>query len=588
MAGKQAPLIIRQEEGVDYTPGELVDARVETPDVANAAWDLARVDTPGGALWDAVKAAALDVKGKELSPQELNDRYDLEDTFKVPMTESAAAVIAERAQRRKKAEEVMSRAESGMLNTAVSFGTSVVANMIDPLNLAADIAVGKGLGILARSGKIAMMTSWGARGASAGRRFGEAAVEGALGNLAVEPLVFGARSLENRERGFDEVAIETVAGALAFPAVKFAGGELLGRGLQFVNGLDARSANNFYRSLKAQVIGGKKLNVEPLTREQVKMTSEHVVPEGKALFGSKTDYNYVPKETVQPNDSFYVSVLNSPDDIADAKFGTFADDYGGTVNLTDNAFAANGASARITGDSIGNVFEVRVDPEAKIINLERTLGEADPQVREAVKAAYEKATGLEFKFDDDVSLKDVYEDLYGGSISEKYRAEVTSEFNQSIKEAGFDGYRHDGTRLAEMEHSPHNVLALFDPEKAKVVGQNKADPAFVGRISLEERMDLLKKSVGDEAVHFWEDSKTAKQMEQELEEVGISLDRPNIEEFRSMDTAKVDEEVEMAFRDERITEAEYKAFKEYTKTANKLMEADKQLQECLTGVRVGE
>ena len=587
MSGKQAPLIIRQDEGLDYTPGELVDARVETSDVARAAFDLAQVDTAGGALWDTLKASALDVDGEQISPQDLNEKYGLEDTFQVPMTEAAAAVIAERANRRKNAEEVLSRAEQGLINTTVSFGASIAANMLDPLNLAADIAVGKGLGSLAKSGKIALMTGWGARGASIGRRFGEAAVEGALGSLAVEPLVFGARSLENKDRGLDEVAMETLAGALAFPAVKFGGEAVLSRGLKFWDGLDTRSASNLYRSAKAQLMQGRKINIEPLTREQIKMTSEYEVPEGKALFGSKTQYDYVKKASLKPNDTFYVSVTNNVDSLDGAKFGTFSDNYGGEIKLTDNGFAANGASARITSESVGRVLEVKVDPSARILDLDSRYVDLDVDAKKSIAEAYEAATGLQIKDADGLTIKQIYDDLYDGVINEKYKDDITKDFNTKLKEAGYDGYIHDGSKLAEMDHNPHNVIELFDTNKVEVVKSNKADPAFVRRLSSEERLDIMRNSLDDGQPGFFDDDKSARQIEQELQQENFLNTQQEIEDdllaFRELDPDKVNEDIEVAFKNEAIDEAEYKKFKNLMKEKEAIAKAETEMFNCIYG-----
>ena len=135
-----------------------------------------------------------------------------------------------------------------------------------------------------------------------------------------------------------------------------------------------------------------------------------------------------------------------------------------------------------------------------------------------------------------------------------------------------------------MEHNPHNVLAVFNPDKLRVTGQAKADRAFVRRLSMEERVDIMKKSLSDDEPGFWEDTKTAKQMEQELRDGGIDPDRPvDFDDFRELDPERIDEEAEIALRDERITEDQYKSLKEMSKLKKDVQDMETRLFECMTG-----
>lgn len=535
----QAPLPIQREEGLDYTPADQVGAPVGYFAVARSSFELGRMDSSTVSLMNVMEAVADSSKTEDLlSPEELNSEFGT-DIFKVPFTKNTAQAMHERHLKRLKLEEVIARGPEGLGTTALSFGSSIAANLLDPLDLAADIAVGKGLGILAKGKRVAMLANWGRPDAGLAREFGEAAAEGFLGNLAVEPVISAAASLENRQRGFDEIAVEALAGALAFPAVKVGGKAVMSRGADFFSGLDTRSLGNLYRSGIAQFRSGKRLNTEPVVREQVRMTSEYKIPAEKGpLWGRHAGYQYTPKTSVSSKDTFYVSSLDSTSDLKGLNPGRIADNYGGVIDATDSAFVANGASARRTGEQAGSVFEVRPKEGVKTFNLERTVDELSDVEKASVAKAYKRATGQDLK-KTDVSVRDVMDNLHDGVVNENYRAEVLDEFNASMREDGVDGYIHAGDRLGGMEHSPHNVFVALKDDLLEPVGRQSADADYTGRLNDSESKQILADSIDEDKPGFYQDKPQSEYRDSVEEFEKTRLEEPDVEAEQELVAQKV-------------------------------------------------
>lgn len=98
-------------------------------------------------------------------------------------TETAAALIAERFDKRQRQDAIISRASQDFLTQAGLFGVGLGTNVIDPLSIAASFVP-----VVGQMRYAALVRTFG----KTGGRAAKGSIEGLVGNLALEPIVFQA------------------------------------------------------------------------------------------------------------------------------------------------------------------------------------------------------------------------------------------------------------------------------------------------------------------------------------------------------------------------------------------------------------
>lgn len=164
--------------------------------------------------------------------------------------EEVAKIITERKQAELKRQEVLSRSPSGIGRGVLGLGASFLAQALDPLNLTASfIPVVKGGFLASKLGVV-------------GSRISKGAIEGAVGNVVVEPLVFAAAKEEQSDYTLNNALLNVLFGAGIG-----AGGHVIFGKLGDV--LKIRSQADHLERIKATIRAideGEPVNLEPLLK----------------------------------------------------------------------------------------------------------------------------------------------------------------------------------------------------------------------------------------------------------------------------------------------------------------------------------
>ena len=167
-------------------------ARGHVPRIATAA---AGVMIPGlgpqGADIMSDVADRFMPKPERISEDDFNNSYaQLGLKWDNAMTKDMAEILASRKRRELRNLDIMSRGDGGAVENVGKFGSALVASLLSPANIAISFipVVGEG-----------RWASWVAKYGVTKARLARGALEGLIGQAAVEPLTFGARTEEQAD-----------------------------------------------------------------------------------------------------------------------------------------------------------------------------------------------------------------------------------------------------------------------------------------------------------------------------------------------------------------------------------------------------
>lgn len=199
-------------------PYTQADIPATASDVRSATWDQAVHDLPGASLIRSIDLSfARGIPGaSKYSPAEANyfmEQRGLGGQFKFDReyNELELATLAKRKQAELQRMSILQRAEGSGSSVVGRFGISLASNFLDP------IAIGTSfVPVIGPARYAAALERAGSAVGRAGVRVGVGAAEGAVGALAVEPLIAGAKAQEQADYRFADsflnVAIGTAFG----------------------------------------------------------------------------------------------------------------------------------------------------------------------------------------------------------------------------------------------------------------------------------------------------------------------------------------------------------------------------------------
>jgi hypothetical protein len=253
-------------------------SKVGTLDILGATFQQAMYENP---MSSAIRSAELAFKGgsgRKLTAEE----YKTSDFFRpgIEVTqegiyESKASMLAERYDDREARKLTLSRTRGGFGLAAGQFGTALVASALDPINIASAFIPTMAAARFAKTATMA--TKLGKAGT-----FRRGATEGAIGAVAVEPIVYGAARYEQNndytvtDSLMNVVFGTTLGGGLHYGAAKV--GDALKRA-----GHKQRVA--LARTAIAQTVEGKQVDTnlaikaDPVMRNDPDIRGENAVPE---------------------------------------------------------------------------------------------------------------------------------------------------------------------------------------------------------------------------------------------------------------------------------------------------------------------
>ena len=182
------------------------NAKAGTLDVLGATFEETMYYNPLNALGRiADQKLGKGRKGRHLTREEyLESEYYREgmDINQDGITEGLASLLAERHDERSAFQTTLSRSRGGIGLGAAQFGVALAGSVLDPLNIASafipSVAVARGATMAAkiRPANAAKAIRQRLDGKTSGSRFATGTIDGAVGAVAVEPLVYGAAYLE--------------------------------------------------------------------------------------------------------------------------------------------------------------------------------------------------------------------------------------------------------------------------------------------------------------------------------------------------------------------------------------------------------
>lgn len=200
---------------------EVPHQRVSSPfEIAKASFELAFKDTTGQRLYRMANTYEKSDNGEMIDPVELNKEYQFEKPIAEPMTREQFDYLKENDMERQALSQIIQRGKGGAMETALNVGSSIAANLFDPVDLALSVGTGWGIARLAGKGVLGAKAAMAAKSAVGGYKagLGVRIAEGVGTNLATEMTVGVASTvMEQRDLQTDEMLTNSVVGGLAFP-----------------------------------------------------------------------------------------------------------------------------------------------------------------------------------------------------------------------------------------------------------------------------------------------------------------------------------------------------------------------------------
>lgn len=438
-----------------------------------AAFELSWENTPVGALSRIYsQREAEQAGGEKVLPGTLNEMFpDLPEKFSEPTSMRVAQLISDRHENRRKLQLAIENGPKDFIGGAMTMSASLLPHIIDPLNVAASFATAGLSNYFAGAKALKMAAQMGISVEAAknlipaGTRFAMSVGENLAANLAMEPVIYAANRMDNNPYTAKDAFENAVIPAIAFPLIGFGGKKLLrAAGL-----MDPVQTSAIHSASIGRMAEGKDPSIggELLAKSLVRETSGT---------GFKP-YEYKSVDISNVSDRPYYSGT------VDGEKGLIGEYLGkDTVYLSDNANVANGSAARAGARAPGDVVEMDLS-NVKLADL----NSPNQEIMDLVKGI----TGD--KFDSPNNLIERLTTMADAGNEEAY-----SKFQSGIKAMGYDGVSYKLDKFLDQEHPPHNVAAIFNPDKLTEKSKSRANPEFVPRLSKEEIKAFAEKRLNED------------------------------------------------------------------------------------------
>ena len=390
------------------------NAKAGTLDVLGATFEETMYYNPLNALGRiADQKLGQGRKGRHLTREEyLESEYYREgmDINQDGITEGLASLLAERHDERSAFQTTLSRSRGGIGLGAAQFGVALAGSVLDPLNIASafipSVAVARGATMAAKIKPAGAARAVRQRldGKTSGSRFATGTIDGAIGAVAVEPLVIGAAALEGDDDytlmdSFLNVALGSALGG----GLHWGAGKISDR----INKLPAPVRDEAHRISITQAATDQEIQVRDFI-DDVEKTNLATVEEraGKKIV-YKSDGTTVAVDVVDISKDGTITVrdVDGTEKIVDASDlrgkSPFDEDYQvddvavssmTEADLTTQAanLDANLQAARESNDPVLSE-KLATDKKAIEVEMDRRAGKAierpaDPDMKQAIEA----------------------------------------------------------------------------------------------------------------------------------------------------------------------------------------------------------
>lgn len=437
-----------------------------------ASAELAAQDTATASIYRMYTLNSLEREAQfdqKLDPEKLNEKFPgLEKPFTEAKSVRVAQEIADRQAERRRLENIINAGPKGTLQTVANFGAAMLPHMIDPIELGAGIATGAGLGVIAARSGIATA----AIAKTAVGKVGAELASGFAGNLITEPFsTIPAATAEQREYGIKDAAFNAAVGAAGFTAARLVGG----KAFKLAKNLGDRALNMKERVSTSQMLEGKRIDVTPVGEMFARQTD---IPHEQTGYTFKN----LSHEEIKTQTFHAPKQINTPD--IKSESAMFSDHYGDGVYMTDNPAVANAAAVRGLDNAQGGIIETKISPDANLVNLDEFVSPTS-KFRDAVNSALEgtrNEAGLN-KFDrvdlDFLSGKQIFDYLEDQVSQGKLPESIINSVGFEAQVRGIDGYNFKADSVGDVEHSPHNAVVIFNPEKIQTGATRAPNPELI-------------------------------------------------------------------------------------------------------------
>lgn len=420
-----------------------------------AAYELATMDTfVTGWARNTVLDDFDSPNAKKLSPEELNSKYEFtEKPFTKPMSEVAAYHLNEEGKKRFALQQAIANGPKGSVyNQAVTLGAGIVAHALDPVEFGVGAFAGMGLsaigGAVAASAKSYGVVKAAAQAMSGGGtafgRFGAEAVEGVVGNLALEPFMYNQSNRAMVDYSLDDAFVSVIGGGIAAPAAIYglrkSWGGLMNKSSS-ATGLAAKLA-------VGQVKEGFTPNVDLVAKAYDDYTFKDA-PVGSKLGEVRSNYRFEPMAPDKVGEKvFYVAGTKEDKRI----IGEF---FGEGIYATDNPNFANNLATNPMEEFAVDVREIKIN-QANILDASMPNKELLQSISESIPSSKLKKIILESD-----TIKDAWRKIRN-RIDLDLNDSHAKLFMESLKQKGFDG-------LSMTDNiTGHNALHIFPLSESKI------------------------------------------------------------------------------------------------------------------------
>ncbi len=263
------------ERGFDFTPGS---SAVRMLELQEAQQDFPRLERPIPDEFPTARPPISPASGflatggdfPRAAPRLSEDAWRESEHFRSGLkypaggwTEEASAILAERFDRRRAQDIIISRSS----HTVLPFLTEVGVNLLDPISIASSFVP-----IVGEARFAGMVARTGINTARAGRGL----VEGFVGNLALEPIVAGAALQDQADYGMSDALLNVAFGTVFGAGLHVGGGRIAdvvnrirGRpttAQRFQAELDFKTVETAFRTAVGNVVDDVSVDVAPVIR----------------------------------------------------------------------------------------------------------------------------------------------------------------------------------------------------------------------------------------------------------------------------------------------------------------------------------
>ena len=390
------------------------NAKAGTLDVLGATLDETMYYNPVNALGRiAEQKLGRGRQGRNLTREEYLESEYYREGLTVGtdgITEGLASLLADRHDERSAFQTTLSRSRGGFGLGAAQFGVALAGSVIDPLNVASafipSVAVARGATMAAKirpSGAVRAVRQR-LDGKTSGSRFATGTIDGAIGAVAVEPLVIGAAALEGDDDytlmdSFLNVALGSALGG----GLHWGAGKISDR----INKLPAPTRDQAQRTSVAQLALDKEVEVTKLI-DNVEKTNVAKVEEQagkKIVYNSDGEPKVVDVIDISKDGTITVRDVDGTEKILDASDlrgkSPFDEDYEvndiAVSSMTETELntqiadlEANLQTARESNDAVLSE-KLATDRKAIEVEMDRRAGKTierpvDPNMQQAIEA----------------------------------------------------------------------------------------------------------------------------------------------------------------------------------------------------------